>query len=806
MKRPLCLFVFLLAVFCFIVQIIQVPLPSGAASVYEGGPPDDTVLRITGRLCKKEKKNGKQIYYLKNIQSNKFSQTLQLNHFSKEQEMGVICYMDASRAEKQASSVAAHPFADDLELPIGTWLCLEGTVANFETAENEGQFDSKTYYNSLGYRFRMFRCHVVEIGKTYDFFDETLVCIKQIVEYIYSEKLKPDNAGILCAMLLGDKTAMDPDIKNLYRKNGIAHVLAISGLHISLLGMMFYKLLRRMGIFPWLCSCIGILLILVYIKLVGFGASSFRASCMFILFLLADLLGRTYDLKTALAFSAFLLLLSDTSIVTQAGFLLSYLAVMGLAWVNPLLQPPGDDAIDGDSSVPKHGSPKYTKFRDVVLGLLIRLAKYIKGGLLSGFSVQVFILPVSLWFYYEFPIGSFLLNLIIIPCMTFILISGIVGALPGCHVFLTVADLLLDFYEWLCRVAERFPGAVAVTGRPALWQMMLYYGLVLIWLFWLSKGNETKIPGIVYRRFRLLRLSLPRFVLPRFVFPLLCMLIFLIPAHDGARIDMLSVGQGDCVCMRDGRGNTVLIDGGSTDVDEVGKYRLLPFLKYHGISKVQMAFISHAHEDHYSAILELLEMSRSEGIKIEVLCLTKLAKGNELYKDIILAVRDAGTKIVYVGAGNQVTCGDMTFDCIYPGDEIASADENDTSMILLARMQGFSMLFTGDSTQNCDDQVIRRLQHMDVSKIHILKTAHHGAQTSTSAALLQAFDFDAALISCGKGNSYGHPHSQLLKRLQAAGCKTFVTPDTGQITLEIEAGSFLRKPAPNIRIRTWRAY
>ena len=784
MKRPLCLFVFSLAVLCFIAQIIPLPLPSGTATVYDSGPPDDTVLRITGRLCKKEKKNGKQIYYLKHIQSNNFSQTLQLNRFFKEQEMGVICYMDASRT-----------FADDLGPPIGTWLCLEGTVANFEAAENEGQFDSKTYYNSLGYGFRMLCCSVIETGKAYDFFDEALVDIKQGIGNIYSENMKPDNAGILCAMLLGDKTAMDPEIKNLYRKNGIAHVLAISGLHISLLGMMFYKLLRRMGIFPWLCSCTGILMIVVYIKFVGFGASSFRASCMFILFLLADLLGRTYDLKTALAFSAFLLLLSDPSIVTQAGFLLSYLAVMGLAWVNPLLQPPVDDDIDGDRSVPKHDNPKHNKFRVVVFGLLIRLAKYIKGGLLSGFSVQVFILPVSLWFYYEFPIGSFLLNLIIIPCMTFILISGIVGALPGCHVFLTVADLLLEFYEWLCRVAERLPGAVAVTGRPALWQIVLYYGLVFIWMLLLSKDNRIKIPGIVF----------PRLSFPRFAFPLLCMLIFLIPAHDGARIDMLSVGQGDCVCMRDGRGNTVLIDGGSTDINEMGKYRLLPFLKYHGISRVQMAFVSHAHADHYSAILELLEMSRSEGIEIEVLCLTKLAKGNKSYKNIILAARDAGTKIVYVGAGNRVTCGDMTFDCIYPDNEIASADENDTSMILLARMQGFSMLFTGDSTQNCDEQVIRRLQHMGISKIHILKTAHHGAQTSTSAALLQAFDFDAALISCGKNNSYGHPHSQLLKRLQAAGCKTFVTPDTGQITLEIEAGSFLRKPAPNIRIRTWRA-
>nr|MBQ8251898.1 DNA internalization-related competence protein ComEC/Rec2 [Lachnospiraceae bacterium] len=706
MKRPLCLFVFSFAVFCFIMQMFSVPPSQGAASVNENAPPDGSSVRIAGRLCKKEKKNEKQIYYLKEVQiisSDNFSQTIQMNQVT--EGCGVICYMAENAGA--VSDGGEFPGTGSLvrevqaeEPSVGAVLILRGTAASFEEAENEGQFDGKAYYKSQGYDFRMFRCRVLAAGEGFHRFDELLVDIKSKIRMVYETNMKPDNAGILCAMLIGDKTAMDAEIKNLYRKNGIAHVLAISGLHISLLGMLFYKLLRRIGMYPWLCSCFGIVLALVYIKFAGFSASAFRATCMFVLFLLADILGRTYDLKSAMAFSALLLCLKDPATVVQAGFLLSYLAVMGLAWVNPVLQAP----------VSRNEGIR-------------RLVVYLKSNLLSGFSVQVFILPVSLWFYYEFPIGSFLLNLIIIPCMTFILISGLLGALPGCQMFLAVADSLLDFYEWLCLLAQQFPGAVIVTGRPAVWQMAVYYVLILLWLYVASPKRKNCFGHRLYEAYQ--ARSKRRF--PAFVFPLLCMLLFLIPSRQTPRVDMLSIGQGDCICMRDGKGKVVLLDGGSTDVNEAGTYRLLPFLKYNGISKISLVFLSHAHADHYSAVLELLEMSRSESVKVEAVCVSKLAMDNSSYADIVRAAQKAGTKIVYVGAGDQISCGDMMFDCVYPGAGPIPADENDASMILLARMHGFSMLFTGDSTEKCDAEVIRRLREMGISDICCLKAAHHGA-------------------------------------------------------------------------------
>ena len=244
----------------------------------------------------------------------------------------------------------------------------------------------------------------------------------------------------------------------------------------------------------------------------------------------------------------------------------------------------------------------------------------------------------------------------------------------------------------------------------------------------------------------------------------------------------------------------VLVDGGSLDVSQAGNYRLLPYLKYHGISKVDAVFLSHAHSDHYSAIVELLENGKKEGIHIQTLCLSALAERSskpgltdvsaedKAYRGIVALARRAGCEVIYLNPGDRIICGNMKFDCVYPASGDSIADENDRSMVLLARLTDFSVLFTGDSSASCDEAVIRRLFDMGVQEIDCLKVAHHGAQTSTSRELLEAFDFDLALISCGAGNSYGHPHEALLQRLEDAGCKVFVTARSGQVTVRIGDG------------------
>ena len=774
-KRPLCLLVVFYAAFLFLLQIMTDEPRSYPGLTKSPAFAETGTLCLTGQLYKKETKNNHQIYYLKNIQiisdSNSDSNsTVSKDNSRKNEKISAMCYMDA-------------PGMSGSKVPVGCWLLVRGEIMPFEQAENDGQFDAKSYYDSLGIGVCLWNTQVLQQGRNYDYFAGALVNIKRNISEKYHARMKPDNAGVLSAMLLGDKTSLGGNVKTLYQKSGIAHVLAISGLHISLLGMLLYRLLRRLGIPATLCSLLGICGVMVYIKYTGASVSSVRAVSMFVLYMLADLFARTYDLLTALAFAALISLPEDPSLMFQAGFLLSYLAVLGLALILPVLQ----------NRLQQGLMRKRLQQGGVWQNICGKFGGAFLSALLSGYAVQILIFPVILWFYYEFPLYSFLLNLIVVPCMSVVLVSGMLGALPGLSPVLYLTEIILDAYEWLCRVTLQLPGAVIVTGCPKLWQVLFYYFFIAVWYMWGRRYSgqcdgrdviESVCTGTCKEK------TAPAVHFRFLLIPILCMCIFLLPVHRENRVDMLSVGQGDCICMRDATGRVVLVDGGSTDVSEVGEYRLIPFLKYHGITQVDAVFVSHAHADHYSAIMELLENGYEQGVCVRTLCLP--AGGNVaesggssagIYEQMSELARSSGCKVVFVGQGDQIKCGQMQFDCLYPPSDMAVTDENDASMVLLAQLADFSMLFTGDSPSSCDETVICRARKLGVKNIDCLKVAHHGAETSTSSELLAAFDFGLTVISCGEGNSYGHPHASLLDRLAGAGCHVFVTAKSGQITI-----------------------
>lgn len=206
-------------------------------------------------------------------------------------------------------------------------------------------------------------------------------------------------------MVLGEKSALDGDIRMLFQRNGIAHILAISGLHISLLGMGFYRLLRKCFLPIWVCCGAGVGMLILYGKMVGVGSSVFRACGMCMILLFAQLLGRSYDLLTAMAVTALLLVLQKPDSVQQAGFLLSYGAVLGLTLFLPVFQ-------------------TETEYR---------IQKILQERLLPGIGILLVTLPVQLWFFYELPVYAMLLNLLVIPLMSVLLPVAI---LPICCVFL----------------------------------------------------------------------------------------------------------------------------------------------------------------------------------------------------------------------------------------------------------------------------------------------------------------------------------------------------------------------------------
>lgn len=300
-------------------------------------------------------------------------------------------------------------------------------------------------------------------------------------------------------------------------------------------------------------------------------------------------------------------------------------------------------------------------------------------------------------------------------------------------------------------------------------------------------------------------------------------------------MDFLSIGQGDCSVVRTGNGNTYLIDCGSSSIKSVGEYRLKPWLKYHGIAKLEAVFLSHPDSDHTNGVLEVLEKTNSPDdwyrgeIQIANLVLPAAyreeteayaieresddgeAEQNEEkgFDAIYRLARKNGIPVLWFDTGDKVTEEGISFFCLHPSEEYPTYDTNDASMVLMIESQNTVTLFTGDIGRAGEACVMRELNSMAEQqevlrdgegrqegensetegrfdeKTVILKVAHHGSKNSTSMEFLELVRPEVSVISCGRDNRFGHPHEETLQRLQQIGSRVVTTMDKGTVTMHI---------------------
>ena len=762
LKRPLCVAVLLLCTGLFLVQLT-------GQKMAEALPMEKEQISLGGRLMQKEEKNGHLLLYLQQVQilsGAVAADASNTNNKNSNRKMGAVCYL-------QEGSLVQAP-------PLGSRVIVRGRVMYFAHAENEGQFDARAYYASLGYDFQLTNAELLKEYREADRLAEGLFLLREDAKAFYETNMREENAGILSAMVLGEKSALDGDIRMLFQRNGIAHILAISGLHISLLGMGFYRLLRKCFLPIWVCCGAGVGMLILYGKMVGVGSSVFRACGMCMILLFAQVLGRSYDLLAAMAVTAFFLVLQKPDSVQQAGFLLSYGAVLGLALFLPVFQ-------------------TETEYR---------IQKILQEKLLPGIGILLMTLPVQLWFFYELPVYAMLLNLLVIPLMSVLLPVAIFAYLLRFPLLLQIPEYILTFYRWLCIKAEGLPGSIQIFGRPSSWQMIVYYLLLffaLVLLYHSKNRNKQEkqrekqqenrgcqITGENEERDRRktgkngknrIRKNKRGSKRAGIILIIVSICLLILPPHTENRITMLSVGQGDCILLQEKDGHVFLVDGGSSDVKEAGKYRLIPYLKYHGIRYIDGIFISHAHEDHYSASLELLQSSC--GISVGTVFFSEMAEENEAYDVLRKVAYRSGSRITYIRQGDRIRAGDLSLFCLYPSGKLTVTDENEASMVLYVTLRGYTMLLTGDSTENCDAAVMQAMKQNGMREVDCLKVAHHGAKTSSSASLLTYISPKLALISCGRDNSYGHPHRETLDRLADCGSQVVRTDEAGEIAVQI---------------------
>ncbi len=703
-RRPLCLAALLLLLILWI-------LPK---DVWYNTPdiPSGKSVTITGTVTKREEKEDSQAYYLKN------------------------CLCDSTKSK---FSVLAFT-QKGTSYPIGCELSLYGTIYQVNPADNPGQFDGESYYQSQGILYTFQTDAVLEARGAW-LFIEKVILLREYLSRQLMDLFSERDAGILKAVLLGDKSSLRDEDQLLYQKNGISHLLAISGLHISMIGISFYRLLRKCRLTFMEAGIPSGILLLLYGMMTGFGISTIRAVCMFLVMIFADILGRTYDMASGMALAAIMILLRNPLQARQAGFLLSFGAILGICFVYPILQ----SAFE----------PQKNFTKTILLSISLSLMTY----------------PITVHFFYEYPLYSILLNLIVIPCMPVVMGFGGAGMLTGClwasfgkNIGLP-AHLVLSFYEILGKIFVKLPHAVIRLGCEEPWQMIVYYILLVIGLLGLWYGKRR---GFV--------LLLP-----------LAILIVTLRFGSAFEFTALSVGQGDCLYMCLPEGTTCLIDGGSISEKNIGKYRILPYLKYEGIEKLDYIILTHLDEDHISGIRELLEMQDGlDFVKIGTIFFPAIANPDEKYLELWELAKEKGIEVAVIGAGDQITGEDFVLECLYPVKGAYTEDKNNSSTVLHLTFREFSMLLTGDMGFEGEQDLMENGVLKDVD---VWKVSHHGSKYSGSEAFLEMIRPQLSLISVGR-NSYGHPSEDILERLYAAGSQVETTFARGALMIESDGETF----------------
>ena len=732
------------------------------------------------------------------------------------------CVMDRSNEYMPCNDVLAYASSD--EFSIGQIIVITGTISLFEPAANEGGFDVRSYYQSQKIDFGVWVDTVEAVHGTGNRYSNFLMQIRKRLSESIAGCQGTD--GILPAMLLGEKSQLDEEIKSLYRLAGIGHILAISGLHVTMLGIGLYRLLRRCGVRYASCAVFVSFVMLSYGWMTGGSMSTCRAVGMLLVYLLADVLGRGYDMLSALGLVIIVLLWDNPFLVHYSGFWLSVVAVLGVGVTGPVLvgwsncfhehssilyegTGIGEKAFERYAIGRKAAERKRDKSRefgkDEVRKTTVRRRREKswkdKGreSLVMGLGIQITTLPLVALYYYELPIYALFLNSVVLMLVKYVVGVGGVAAVAGVWclglgtILMQPCNWILGLYQWACELTLSLPGARVITGCPAKWQIVLYYIMLGIFLWVLARRTEVlrkqrdakqellKERGSDKKTDRAV-VAVHRKIEMFWVALWLILMISVILFHplEKGEVDILDVGQGDGSYVCTANGTTMFIDGGSLDVPDVGDNRILPFLKYKGVKGIDYWFVSHTDQDHISGLTEVLE----SGYPVRHLVFAAAVRENEKTVELAGVAQEAGTKVVYMQAGDVLVAGSARLRCLYPTAGEQREDINELSLVLRLEEDGSSCLFTGDISSEVEKEL---LAIGAIEEVDFLKAAHHGSKYSNSYEFLQALQPKIVSISCGENNRYGHPGEETLERLNQVDSKILRTDQNGEIRIMVKA-------------------
>ncbi|MEN6348535.1 MAG: DNA internalization-related competence protein ComEC/Rec2 [Syntrophomonas sp.] len=655
-----------------------------------------------------------------------------------------VLHTDSSDIYKQKLQVSCYFNA---KLQKGEMVQLRGSMKAPPDPGNPGEFNYPRYlsYHRIYYLFSVKQEHQIKVLSPPGLMQRKITSVSSKTENLIRDVLPADEAAILIGMLLGNVEGMDENQYSEFQKTGIIHIFSVSGVHIGFLLLLctwftsLLKLSRKANFF----TCL--FLMLLYGTMVGWPVCVVRSVLMATLGLIAYYMGRESQLLNSLGLSGLIILIVDPYALFTISFQLSFLATWGLIYLFPLVK-------------------KRLNYNNRIWDLV-----------LVSLCAQLAVIPLIAYYFNLFSPLSLLSNLLTTYLSGFAVILGFLtlitgGVLPVLGSFLLYpAGLSIELILILNKFVLNLPGSYFWVATPPVLLTVCYYGGLLSIIKYWQDGDQRRylLPGLA-----LISIFLVYIFIPATVFN-----------YGLMEAVFIDVGQGDSILLKSPAGKFILVDGGGSELYDVGSGKVLPYLHRRGIRKLDLVINTHPDTDHLQGIEKVVEE-----MDVGVIAIPCSLKDSEKYVGLKRTAQRKSTGFVTLKKGQTIRLEKgMNIKVLYPDGKAFSGDQfNDQSLVLRVDFDKFSMLLTGDVGSDVLQTLVKDMRARNVT---VLKIPHHGSKGSLWPDFYEKARPQIAVISVGANNIFGHPHSSVLKALQERGIRILRTDTNGAIVITSDGKS-----------------
>ena len=568
--------------------------------------------------------------------------------------------------------------------------------------------------------------------------------VQKMISRHFHTYLTPRSAGILSALILGEKSEIEDSTRNDFANTGVIHVLAVSGLHVGYVSLILITIFGLVRFpYPIQMGCV-IGGLFFYVGLTGAAPSVMRASIMASLMIMGGLLERKSDILNILAAAAFIILMISPSQLSNIGFQLSFLAVLSIVTLFPVFKKLVGGFQRSSTGVGKLLNPLIDLF-------------------LVSLAAQLGTLPITIFYFHKIPIISLGANLVVVPLIGVIVATGMSFLLLGL-IFPILAQLwaatlegAIDFMLWFVQFCAKADWAY-ITVRSIEHSELV---LLMVGIFSIT---VLKAPKVLKFWMILVLVWLNTQTWQSLLKPL------------GLELVMLDVGQGDATLIHAPNGNTILIDAGFRfGGKDMGEDVILPYMKHRNWPKIDILVLTHPHNDHIGGAQYLIE-----NIKVKKVLMPDIEYESYGYKRLCEVIDAMGIPRSTVFAGYiDSTLKPIYFRVTGPkryGQSNRPSNINNTSIVSQIFYGKSSVLLTGDGEEQIEyDQLCLG----ELLRSDMIKAPHHGSKTSSSFEYISLVNPEVCLISLGVKNKFRHPSKVTLQKYRALGAEIHRTDTEG---------------------------